>query len=573
MKNIFILLTIYFISIGTIAQAKITEEVKENIQARVKAGENVGVVIAFIEDESVDYYSYGTIDLRHNIPVDKQSIFEIGSISKVFTCTMLADEVLKGSMKLSDPISKYLPEGVTAPKINGRVITLQDLATHTSGLPRMPDNFNPADPSNPYIDYTPKLMYEFLSNHELIRDIGSEYEYSNFGMGLLGHILELHTGKSYEDLLIEKITSVCNMPNTRLVLTDYMKEHLAKPHSQGVEVSNWDLTGLAGAGGIRSNTEDMVNFIKANMGVTKLNIYEAMVLSQKVAYEKENDQFKIGLGWHYAQNGDDTIIWHNGATGGYKSFTGFVKGTSKGVVVLANSDGDIGRLGMKLLGDPRPLEVPKPSIATVVNKEINENGIESGIALYSQLKNEMFEKYKFDETQLNILGYKYLGEEKNDIALQLFKLNVASFPNASNPYDSLGEAYLKQGDSALAITNYTKSLELNPANDNAKETLVKLGVKISDVLPDIIVDKAVLDTYLGKYELAPDFIITVTRVGSQLLAQATGQPQFELFPSAINKFYLKVIDAQVAFNMNSKGGIDSLTLFQNGGELPGKKIE
>ena len=573
MKNIFILLTIYFISIGTIAQAKITEEVKENIQARVKAGENVGVVIAFIEDESVDYYSYGTIDLRHNIPVDKQSIFEIGSISKVFTCTMLADEVLKGSMKLSDPISKYLPEGVTAPKINGRVITLQDLATHTSGLPRMPDNFNPADPSNPYIDYTPKLMYEFLSNHELIRDIGSEYEYSNFGMGLLGHILELHTGKSYEDLLIEKITSVCNMPNTRLVLTDYMKEHLAKPHSQGVEVSNWDLTGLAGAGGIRSNTEDMVNFIKANMGVTKLNIYEAMVLSQKVVYEKENDQFKMGLGWHYAQNGDDTIIWHNGATGGYKSFTGFVKGTSKGVVVLANSDGDIGRLGMKLLGDPRPLEVPKPSIATVVNKEINENGIESGIALYNQLKNEMFERYKFDETQLNILGYKYLGEEKNDIALQLFKLNVASFPNASNPYDSLGEAYLKQGDSALAITNYTKSLELNPANDNAKETLVKLGVKISDVLPDIIVDEAVLDTYLGKYELAPDFIITVTRVGSQLLAQATGQPQFELFPSAINKFYLKVIDAQVAFNMNSKGGIDSLTLFQNGGELPGKKIE
>ncbi|PNQ72552.1 serine hydrolase [Hanstruepera neustonica] len=562
-----------FLSFQAISQVLIPDAVKENIQARVESGENVGISIAYIEGDQVDFYNYGTTDLKHNIPVNEHTVYEIGSISKVFTCIMLADEVLKGTMKLSDPITMYLPKGVKVPNRNGKEITLLDLATHTSALPRMPDNFNPKDPRNPYVDYTPELIYEFLSSYELTRDIGSQYEYSNYAMGLLGHILELHTGKSYETLLIEKIAHPCNMMSTKLTLTDSMKNHLAKPHAQGVEVSNWDLTGLAGAGGIRSTTEDMVRFLQVNMGVSKPAIFEAMTFSQQVAYENQDDQFKIGLGWHYAQNGDDTIIWHNGATGGYKSFTGFVDGTQKGVVVLGNADTDIGRLGMKLLGDPRPLEKPTTSIATVINKEIDANGMESAIKLYHQLKTEQPDTYKFDENQLNTLAYKYLSEDKPTIALELFKLNVASFPNASNPYDSLGEGYLKVGDTTQAITNYKKSLELNPANDNAKTVLLSLGVAKTELVTDVEVPIDVMDTYCGQYELAPGFIITVTRQDNQLFAQATGQPQFELFASAHNKFYLKVVDAQVTFNANEKGKIDSLTLHQNGQDMPANKIE
>jgi tetratricopeptide (TPR) repeat protein len=338
-------------------------------------------------------------------------------------------------------------------------------------------------------------------------------------------------------------------------------------------VSNWDLTGLAGAGGIRSTTQDMVAFLNANMGVNKPSIYDAMKLSHEVAYENESNQFRIGLGWHYAQNGDDTIIWHNGATGGYKSFTGFIKGTQRGVVVLGNSDSDIGRLGMKLLGDPRPLETPKPSIATVINKEIDARGIDAGLSLYNQLKSEKPNDYKFDENQLNTLAYQYLGDDKNVIALELFKLNVVAFPEASNPYDSLGEGYLKIGDTAQAITNYSKSLELNPANDNAKNVLIELGVDKSKLTKDVDVSEEMLETYCGQYELQPGFIITVTRNEKQLLAQATGQPQFELFASDYNKFYLKVVEAQVTFHTNDKGKVDSLTLHQNGQNMPAKRIE
>ena len=573
MRNPLVYIALFFLSFISFSQSKITDNVKQNAQDLIAAGDNVGIVIALVDGESVDYFSYGTTDLTEGISVDQKSIFEIGSISKVFTCTILADEVLKGNMKLSDPISEYLPEGVTAPTRNGRVITLLDLATHTSGLPRMPDNFSPSDSSNPFSDYTPELIYEFLSSYELTRDIGSEHEYSNYGMGLLGHILELHTGKSYDTLLKEKITKPCDMPNTSLFLTENMLKHLARPHAQGVEVSNWDIISLAGAGGIRSDAIDMVAFLKANMGITKSPIYKAMLLSQDVAYENVANQFKMGLGWLYAQNGDDTIIWHNGATGGYKSFTGFIKGTTKGVVVLGNSDGEIGRLGMKLLGDPRPLVTPKPSIATVINKDITANGIQSGIALYTQLKTEMPDAYKFDENQLNNLAYVYLAEDKNDIALELFKLNVASFPKSSNPYDSLGEGYLKVGDTNQAITSYTKSLELNPANDNAKNALLQLGVDPSKLITDVDVSIEMLETYVGKYELAPGFIITITRKEQQLLLQATGQPQFELFASDYNKFYLKVVEARITFHANDKGKIDSLTLHQNGQDMPARKTE
>lgn len=572
MKKITLLFVALLACLQVVSQSeKISEEVKTHAQALVDTEHNVGIVIAFINGDTVDFFSVGTTDLQNNIPVNEQSVFEIGSISKVFTTTLLANEIVNGTMKLTDPISKYLPKEVSVPSRNGREITLLDLATHTSGLPRMPNNFAPKNPNNPYVDYTQELMYAFLSSYELPRDIGSEYEYSNYGMGLLGHILELHTGKSYEDLVIEKIALPCEMPNTKLVFNDYMKSHLAKPHAQGVEVSNWDLTSLAGAGGIRATTKDMVQFIKANMGIFKPSIYDAMAFSQKVAYE--NNGMKMGLGWNFAQNGKDTVVWHNGATAGYRSFTGFIKGTQKGVVVLGNSDGDIGRLGMKLLGDPRPFSAPKVSIQTVINKEIETNGIQSAIKLYNKLNAESSNDYTFSEEALNTLGYKYAAENKDEIALELFKLNVESYPNASNPYDSLGEMYLKLEDTTNAISNYTKSLQLNPANDNAQSVLTQLGVDTSKLKVDVTIPEATLESYCGKYELQPGFVITITRKDKQLFAQATGQPQFELFASDVNKFYLKVVEAQVTFNTNDNDEIGSLTLHQNGQNMPAKRIK
>ena len=572
MKKIIVLFSfIIFSFVVTAQQTKITSEVKDHIKARVDNGLNVAIVVGLIDGDSVEYFSYGKTALENGQDVDENSVFEIGSISKTFTTIMLADEVLKGNMKLLDPLSKYLPKNVKVPSRNNRVITLKDLATHSSGLPRLPNNMSPTNPNNPYADYTIEQAYSFLSGYELPRDVGETFEYSNFGMGILGHALELKNNKTYEELLIERIANKLEMNNTRIVFTDNMKNHLAKGHSNGREVENWDLPSLAGAGAIRSTASDMVKYLQANMGIKKTTLYDAMLMTHKSAYKNEGQNFEMGLGWHYAL--DKSVVWHNGGTGGYRSFAGFIKDTTKGVVVLTNSVESVDAIGLKLLDDTRQLEMPKLSIVNILEEDITANGIESGIALYKKLKADSLDKYNFNEGELNRLGYSFLGKDKNDIALEIFKLNVAVYPKASNPYDSLGEAYLKQGDSTLAITNYKKSLELNPANDNAKKILIDLGVNEAEVIKDINVSVEVLETYVGKYQLAPTFIITITRKESKLFLQATGQPQFEVFPSSQNEFYLKVVEASITFNKGDDGDIESLILHQGGQKVPGKKIE
>src|SRR5205823_14852796 len=143
----------------------------------------------------------------------------IGSISKVFTSLLLSDMVQRGEVALTDPIAKYLPAGVKVPERGGRSITLVDLSTHTSGLPRLPSNLNPKDQSNPYADYSVEQLYQFLSSYTLPRDIGAMYEYSNLGGGLLGHVLARRAGTDYETLMVSRIAGPLNMSSTRIVLS------------------------------------------------------------------------------------------------------------------------------------------------------------------------------------------------------------------------------------------------------------------------------------------------------------------------------------------------------------------
>ncbi|HEX3107684.1 MAG TPA: serine hydrolase, partial [Thermoanaerobaculia bacterium] len=166
--------------------------------------QGVGIVVGVIDPSGRRTVAYTSTKTAEK-PVDANTVFEIGSVTKVFTSLLLADAVQRGEVALTDPVSKYLPPGVKVPERNGKKITLVDLATHTSGLPRMPTNFHPKDPGNPYADYTVAQLYEFLSSYELTRDPGSQYEYSNLGGGLLGHVLALRAGTDYETLVRKRI--------------------------------------------------------------------------------------------------------------------------------------------------------------------------------------------------------------------------------------------------------------------------------------------------------------------------------------------------------------------------------
>ena len=221
--------------------------------------------------------AHGNLPKGDPRPVDGDTIFEIGSISKVFTSLLLADMVNRKEVTLDDPVAKYLPEHVRMPERSGKAIKLLDLSTHTSGLPCVPGNLNPKDPTNPYADYSVDDLYQFLSGYTLPRDPGSEVEYSNLGGGLLGHILAHRAGTNYETLVRVRITEPPGMPDTGITLSSSMKQRMATGHNATLApVANWDFPMLAGAGALRSSANDMLTFLEAFLGYRESPLASAM---------------------------------------------------------------------------------------------------------------------------------------------------------------------------------------------------------------------------------------------------------------------------------------------------------
>lgn len=440
------------------AQAGITDdEIKSILHDRIDvAKKSVGIVVGLVDDKGVRVISYGKPNKNSEQTVDGDSVYEIGSVTKVFTATLLADMVERGEVSLTDPISKYLPKSVKTPTRDGKEITLLDLSTQTSGLPRLPGNFAPKDVQNPYADYSVEQMYAFLSSYALTRDIGSKYEYSNLGVGLLGHILALRAGTDYETLVRTRICEPLKMDSTHVKLTPEMQTRLAAGHNPALlPVPNWDLPTLAGAGAIRSTVNDLLKFVAANLGLQKSPLLDAMQKAHQSRHETGILDLEIGLNWHILKKFDTVMVWHNGGTGGYHSFIGFDPKARKGVVVLSNAANDIDDIGRHLL--------------------------------------------------------------------------VGQYPLAK-----------------LEAPKEHKEIKLDPK---------------------------VFDAYVGDYQLAPNFVITITREADQLFIQATGQGKLELFAESEADFFLKAVDAQLTFVRDDKGQVTHLVLHQNKLDQPAKKIK
>lgn len=318
----------------------------------------IGIVVGVIDSNGRRVVTYGSLAKNDNRRLDGDTVFEIGSMTKVFTSLLLMDMARRGEVALTDPVSKYLPAAVKVPERNNRQITLADISTQSSGLPRMPTNFNPKDPNNPYADYSVQQMYDFLSGYQLTRDIGSQYEYSNFAVGLLGHILALRAGMSYEELVHSRICDPLKMTSTRITLTPEMKARLAVGHSEALApVANWDIPTLAGAGALRSTANDMLIFLAANLGYIKTPLAQAMADEVSIRRPTTIPNTEIAYAWHIQNKDGNSIIWHNGGTGGYRTYMGYDPKTRTGVVVLTNISTPAGAddIGRHLLDASYPL--------------------------------------------------------------------------------------------------------------------------------------------------------------------------------------------------------------------------
>jgi CubicO group peptidase (beta-lactamase class C family) len=337
------------------------EEIRKILVERIDAQhQSVGIVVGVIAPEGRRIVTYGHLAQGDSRTLNGDTVFEIGSTTKVFTSLLLADMVQHGQVALDDPVSKYLPKTVKTPERDGRAITLVDLATHTSGLPRLPGNMTPKDPGNPYGAYTVDQLYQFLSGYTLTRDIGSKYEYSNLGGGLLGHALALRAGTDYESLVVSRICDPLGMKSTRIALTPEMKTRLAVGHNAGMEpVENWDLPTLPGAGALRSTANDLLNFLAANLGYSKSPLPLAMAAMLKTRRPTGGAGLEVALGWHIFTGNGKEVIWHNGGTGGYRSFIGYDPAAGIGVVALSNAQTEVGvdDIGRHLLDASVPLSV------------------------------------------------------------------------------------------------------------------------------------------------------------------------------------------------------------------------
>jgi CubicO group peptidase (beta-lactamase class C family) len=281
---------------------------------------------------------------------------------------------------MTAPAQRYAPPGLTLPTRNGKEITLELLATQRSGLPRLPSNMKPADPSNPYADYTVAQLHEFVSNYELPRDPGASYEYSNLGLGLLGHILASRAGKSYEQLVSERILSPLGMNMSGIALTPKMRESLVVGHDQaGNPVGMWDLPVLAGAGALRSTANDMLTFLDANMGPPKNAIERAMRESHRVR-ASEGDQ-GIGLAWGVVKVNGRTVITHDGGTGGYGAFIAFDPDREIGVVLLNNKQLPEADIAMHVLAGTPLQSSQKPAERVAI--ELPASQLEKFVGLYA----------------------------------------------------------------------------------------------------------------------------------------------------------------------------------------------
>ena len=331
-------------------------EIAAAIQQRLDAGRGAGMVVATVEPSGSTSIAAAGNPGSGARALDVDSVFEIGSITKVFTGIVLADMVDRGEVKLDDPVARYVPPDIRVPERNGTPITLLDLATHTSALPRLPDNLRPRDPSNPYADYTPDLMFEFLGRHTLRRDVGALFEYSNLGVGLLGQALSRRAGRSYEALVRERVLDPLGMTHTAVTLSPWMRDHLARGHNALLQpAANWDLPALAGAGALRSTMGDMLVFARANLGWAPEGRGEPaarlirVMRQTHVTRRPAGSDMHVGLNWLIRRVDEREVVWHNGGTGGYRSWIGFDPARRVAAIVLTNASIGHDDLGLALV--------------------------------------------------------------------------------------------------------------------------------------------------------------------------------------------------------------------------------
>jgi CubicO group peptidase (beta-lactamase class C family) len=535
--------------------AEVPADTARYIEQTIASGQLVGVVVAYVDGGDTAIRGFGLASKETGKPPDADTVFEIGSITKTFTAALLAEEVLGGKVKLTDPAQKFLPEGVTLAQVGERPIELGDIATQRSGLPRMPTNFTPANIADPYVDFDQKKLWEAVSTVKPARAPDVAYEYSNFGFGLLGEILGRETKTSYRDLVKARIFVPLKMTSTDTVLTDALERRSAQGYGPGgMPVHHWALDAFAGAGAINSTGTDMLAYLRANMAASADASASALSRALAMAHELRADmgpdgKMRIALAWMTTPTGGGR--WHNGGTGGFMSFIGFTDDGKRGVVILSNQGNrPVDQIGFHLLNASAPLPETYTEITLAPAK------IDELLGQYAVTPQAVFSvTHRDDGLYVQLTGQPPL----------------PVYPYAAD------KVFAKLVDAQISFERGTDgkivglTLHQNAQNIRAD----RLGADGKPVTPvaQLALSEQQLDAYVGKYQLAPQLVFTVTRDGTQLNTQLTGQPALPVYADKPDHFFLRAVDAQLDFERDGAGKVTALTLHQNGRDIKASRIE
>jgi CubicO group peptidase (beta-lactamase class C family) len=516
-----------------------------DLQSRLDAWlgqEPGGVAVAWVDADGAAFFQAGHFDGADSAAITADTQFELGSITKVFTSLLLAGSEQAGKVSRNDPAARYLlPAGDDAQAALAK-ITLRSLATHTSGLPRLPANLGP-DPDgspNPYAAWDRELLIAALKRHGVAATPGQKVAYSNFGVSVLGEALAAAWGASYADVLREHVLDPLGMKATSVGLTGAPPPaDLAPGHVHGARVPNWTWQAAAPCGGLRSSARDMAALLTACLGSGPLRA--ALTASEQAQYDDEDTGGRIGLGWLIAGDGEQKIFWHNGATAGSHSLVAFNPAAGRGVVVLANLQKGSEKLGFELLG----AEAPKP------------RGLAVAHAADYPGRYPLNPAFAIAITEHNgALFGQATGQPR-------FSLRLVAADRFSIVGLAAEISFERDADGkVIALT-----LHQNGRDQRGPRRELPPAPKTVELPAETLAE------YAGRYPLAPTFVLTVTVESGGVAVQATGQSKLPVYASAPDEFYYTVVDARISFTRDAAGKVSGLVLHQNGRDMPAKKAK
>jgi hypothetical protein len=515
------------------------------MDARTVALPGSGLVVTEIGPSGVTVLTSGTSGTAR--PLDDRSLFEIGSVTKTFTATILASMVLDGSVKLDDPVSKYLPANVHVPSFKGKAITLLNLATQHSGLPRLPDNLKMADRDDPYATYSAADMYAFLGKYRLTRAPGASFEYSNFGIGLLGQALVNRAHQPYADLLRERIFAPLGMHDTAIVLSpEQLRRFTLGRSADGDAVKPWTFQAIAPAGALRSSASDLVKYARCYMGQGTLAKTCAFAALPRATMPNN----RIGLVWW---TGDEHhIVHHGGDTAGYHAAIAVSADRTRAVIALADGGLPVEDIALHALAPDIPVAAPPAAglaldpitldtyVGAYANKDVGTLTVAHGgdgltIALTGQSASRIYATGK-DAFVSHIVDARF------------------KFTHAAD--GSVNAVVLLQNGQTVV---FVRPGATPPA---AADTDM--------FAPVVTLDAATLTSYVGDYTSAVGtFYVTLS--GTQISLRLASQSALPVYPSAKDRFYYKIVNATVDFGRDASGNVTTLTLHQAGNDVTATK--